>query len=479
MQISDDDSAAIVQARRLLQSRRFDDVLTLLRPVMERRPDDPRVCLLTAVALQQAGDAERALSILTSLRKIPSEQYMIALARTRRDLRAAAPALEAYRWAMVLHPAIAEAVQGAVAMRHAIAPEEAPDTHLMKRAAVLNSSSDPDIRRPLATETAEMTAVMLHAQGAGTAAVEVLARHGVAGPERLDILMRAAVYAYAADDPRWEARFWNSTDLLNAALFAGEGSTLLDIGMRTGVVAEMHLACGAASVLGFEPEPRAAENLRHVYAADERVTVEEIALADTNGTATLSVPERVPGASTLNRSFAAAFDRIRETEWREACVQVRRIDDLDLPRFDFWKIDVEGVENAVLHGAQRTLERARPQAVQVEVFLTADGTWKRTVDLLLSRFRHAWILGAAPNGLPRVFALPVAPQDEEVMRAAVGRVRTPIVTASDRPLSDWMREVDLRRLFAASLRSAQTASGDAMPGRVVRGTAARSGRRIP
>lgn len=141
--------------------------------------------------------------------------------------------------------------------------------------------------------------------------------------------------------------------------FVPRGCLALDVGAWWGPWT-FWLARQAGQVHTFEPVPHIAEFLRTV--SRPNVTIHEFALSDVDGVAGLSVPDSGVGAegrATLGTPEFAA---------REVQVQVRRLDDVELPgRVGFVKIDVEGHELAAVRGARQTLERDRPNLlIEVE-----------------------------------------------------------------------------------------------------------------
>lgn len=114
----------------------------------------------------------------------------------------------------------------------------------------------------------------------------------------------------------------------------------------------------ARHVLAFEPLSALYTKLCHRFAPD--VTVRNIALSDSVGTAVLHVPmagnDPVSGLSSLNPIVAAAH--ARHIEVRVPTMPLDAIYDGEL---GFMKIDVEGHEEAVLEGARGTIARCRPR----------------------------------------------------------------------------------------------------------------------
>jgi FkbM family methyltransferase len=128
-----------------------------------------------------------------------------------------------------------------------------------------------------------------------------------------------------------------------------------DIGANSGMYT-LPLSRLAAHVIAFEPVPHSREILERVKrrAGLDNVTIRDLALADREGHARMTVPtEGFYGGYYL----AALADDGGEP------VEVATIDGLianGLPEPDFIKCDVEGAEARVISGARRLLSRRRP-----------------------------------------------------------------------------------------------------------------------
>lgn len=159
----------------------------------------------------------------------------------------------------------------------------------------------------------------------------------------------------------------------------GPGGVCVDVGAEYGLYT--FVLAGrvgpAGRVYAFEPLPGPRRFLvalaRRLGAGN--VQVREVALGETRGTATLSLPRR-RGLPVHGRAFLV--DRAHHygpnTEFSgdevRVSVAVSTLDDvvdgLGLQRLDLVKIDVEGAEPAVLRGASRTIARLQP-AFLVEI----------------------------------------------------------------------------------------------------------------
>jgi FkbM family methyltransferase len=153
-----------------------------------------------------------------------------------------------------------------------------------------------------------------------------------------------------------ESRFFRQLQL--------SGRVVYDIGGFEGLVT-LFFSVRAEAVVVYEPNPqsrsRLMENLRlnHV----QNVTVRPVGVGAASETKTIIFDPLMPGAATANASIGS---QIRETAGRirTAEIQIVRLDDdireHDLPTPDFVKIDVEGLELAVLQGMAQTLATVRP-----------------------------------------------------------------------------------------------------------------------
>ncbi len=140
---------------------------------------------------------------------------------------------------------------------------------------------------------------------------------------------------------------------------ANDGSHTLALRRRVGE---------AGRVYAFEPEPESFARLTRVVALNRlaNVAVFALALGDETGVARMAVPTVGSGvelAATLDPELQGSLGPERTAI--EIEVPVMRLDEwaseMDLAPPDFVKIDVEGLEVAVLDGAADTIASARPQ----------------------------------------------------------------------------------------------------------------------
>lgn len=140
-----------------------------------------------------------------------------------------------------------------------------------------------------------------------------------------------------------------------------------DIGANIGVHT-CFVGQHASRVVAFEPHGETAAKIReNAELNDVDVTVFERALADENGTATLTLPDDTPQSLGTGEFTLADVDRPGKTF--EASLV--RGDDLasqkGLPSPDVAKVDVEGAELATLDGFASTLRECRVLYVEVHL----------------------------------------------------------------------------------------------------------------
>lgn len=137
----------------------------------------------------------------------------------------------------------------------------------------------------------------------------------------------------------------------------------IDVGANHGTYSGV-IVRHAARLIAAEPNPHLADVLRRRLAdaiGAGRAAVLEAALSDGEGEIRLFVPTGQSGLASVEHGPAAGEDGAYVTVAR------RRIDDLDLPRTGFVKIDVEGHESSVVAGARGLLERDHPNLlIEVE-----------------------------------------------------------------------------------------------------------------
>jgi FkbM family methyltransferase len=122
-----------------------------------------------------------------------------------------------------------------------------------------------------------------------------------------------------------------------------------NIGQRSEIFAQL-----AQKVIAIEPQPNCIRHLKSRFWLNRRVVIQEVALGDKAGEATMWQSDS-PGISSMSRRFIDTMGRgvFRDEKWdKEITVAIKTLDDLintfGVPAF--MKIDVEGYELKVLQG---------------------------------------------------------------------------------------------------------------------------------
>lgn len=202
------------------------------------------------------------------------------------------------------------------------------------------------------------------------------------------------------------------------------GDTFLDVGANMGffTLLAARLVGPAGRVIAVEPSPWAADRLAATLAENgiRHVTLVRAALGERPGSLELHMPRHV-GNHTPTMVAAGA-----DTE--PLTVPVRTLDalleELDVPRIDAMKMDVEGFEPAVLRGAPSTLADGRIAELFVELnehWLRRAGSSSRELYDMLARAGFVDPIG------PPVAARPL---DNRHFRLAPARVARELSAAS-------------------------------------------------
>lgn len=120
-------------------------------------------------------------------------------------------------------------------------------------------------------------------------------------------------------------------------------------------------------VYAYEPNPKIFDILRRSVTRPN-VTLSPAALSDVSGEDRLIIPKGKAGYS--NQRGSLRKDNLTGAHG-EVIVTTRRLDDEDVGRVGFLKIDVEGFEKNVIRGAEETIRAYRPVLlVEIEEFHT-------------------------------------------------------------------------------------------------------------
>jgi FkbM family methyltransferase len=152
----------------------------------------------------------------------------------------------------------------------------------------------------------------------------------------------------------------------------GDGVIFLDGGANIGVhtVTMGRLMYGWGNVISVEAQERI------FYALAGNVTINNLfnvrvlwnALSNKKETIEISVPDYQLPASfgSIEMIQTESSEFVGQQLTNKEQVQAITIDSLNLPRLDYLKLDVEGMEELVLEGAKKTIKRCRP-IIQLEV----------------------------------------------------------------------------------------------------------------
>lgn len=131
------------------------------------------------------------------------------------------------------------------------------------------------------------------------------------------------------------------------------GDLVFDVGANIGQRSEI-FAQLAQKVIAIEPQPNCVRHLKSRFRFNRRVVIQQVALGDKPGEATMWQSSS-PGISSMSRRFIDTMGSsvFRDEKWnKEIKVTTKTLDDLintfGVPAF--MKIDVEGYELKVLQG---------------------------------------------------------------------------------------------------------------------------------
>ena len=137
------------------------------------------------------------------------------------------------------------------------------------------------------------------------------------------------------------------------------GDTVIDAGAHIGLYTRYALERGASRVIAIEPEPTNIICFERNFAdeiASGQVTLVKAGIWDKKSTLKLGVHDHFSTRQTLFRAKGIS---------RHVTVPVVPLDsiveELQLDRVDFIKMDIEGAERVALEGSRRTIQRFRPR----------------------------------------------------------------------------------------------------------------------
>jgi FkbM family methyltransferase len=138
-----------------------------------------------------------------------------------------------------------------------------------------------------------------------------------------------------------------------------ENPVILDVGASTGSFSILPLVTGGR-VIAFEPNPTAYRALKTTVKVNGLSEYVETRQAAIGGTGEKTVILKVPQRALHHAVSTVGEPRRDDLDWQEIEVDLVAIDDLNLDRVDFIKVDTEGSELEVLIGAQKTIRKFKP-----------------------------------------------------------------------------------------------------------------------
>lgn len=146
------------------------------------------------------------------------------------------------------------------------------------------------------------------------------------------------------------------------------GATFIDVGVNRGdfTLRAARIVGDAGRVLAFEPAPDNCEWIRRSIELNgyENIVLYELALSDRDGVATLFIGQKSGWHSLAEGRRAASLGEIQvQTQALDNVLREADISGL----VDVMKIDVEGAEMSVLHGAEQLLAADHDLTLLVDI----------------------------------------------------------------------------------------------------------------
>jgi len=166
-------------------------------------------------------------------------------------------------------------------------------------------------------------------------------------------------------------------NILGIAKLLPDNCIVVDAGANVGLVS-IPMAQSVLSKNGvvhaFEPQRMMAYALGGAVALNdlENVIVHNSALGEANRSISITTPHY-----HTQQDFGS-FELNQRSDKSPESIKMMSIDAMELPRLDFLKIDVEGMEISVLQGAQQTLHQWQPWC-WIE-------HWKLSIDAIKQQF---------------------------------------------------------------------------------------------
>ncbi len=156
-------------------------------------------------------------------------------------------------------------------------------------------------------------------------------------------------------------------------LLHGNATIIFDVGANRGQSTEKYIQIFPQSKIhAFEPFPETCEIFRNKYSGNPSVILNECALSNSIGTATLNVNTSVDTNSILEtKSLGVTSDKSCKT-LGQIEIKTDTLDhyckDNNIQKIDILKIDVQGAEIKVLSGSENMLKEGRIQLIYIETY---------------------------------------------------------------------------------------------------------------
>lgn len=140
--------------------------------------------------------------------------------------------------------------------------------------------------------------------------------------------------------------------------YVNEGFTVLDIGANIGVhtLFFSKIVGDSGKVIAFEPIKKIYEQLKKSIAINDfkNIDLNNFALGNKEEEVEINIVRENIGASSI-------YDNVDSN--KKENISVKILDNLNLPKIDFIKIDVEGYEWNVIKGSKKLIEKDKPNII--------------------------------------------------------------------------------------------------------------------
>jgi FkbM family methyltransferase len=163
-------------------------------------------------------------------------------------------------------------------------------------------------------------------------------------------------------------------DLKKSLLISEDKPVIFDVGAYIGQTVSDYLASfPGARIYAFEPTPVSFAQLKNRFNVNEQVKCENLAISDTSGHIPFHFNEFSPTNSLLSSDEDAdkywGHELLKTVE--TVTVQSMPLDEIchreNINHIDILKLDVQGAELNVLHGAKNLLDTKRISIIYLEV----------------------------------------------------------------------------------------------------------------